>query len=405
MRDSPSDLPNRATALLVAALVALLALAAAGCGRRPERPAPAGARDDSAAALFLARDSGGARTLFQLSSGTGQVASVAIADQNVVAMAAVATDGQCAVVTQAPPAAMPVQRLLRFDTGTSELLPVERREGLTVKAVSRDCSVAAFVDDDGELLVSRPEGPRAIGTSSLGKLVYGVALSPDGKRLAFSTMDASCSGETEKMARCPVSLWAIEVAGGVPHLVAGGGKAVAYDPEFSDDGATLTYMTTDGDSSEACHDHVNACSFAIKRSPFEGGTPELLFEDAVHGRRAPDGAMTFRRLGEPVAGAQRSFMRQELFVVRDGRPVRRRGKIWHPLHFISPDSTRIVVATEGDDPGLAILVRDGAGDGPSVSAEARPVGWAVKWQRPGNRLLALARPPALKQKRATSKRR
>ncbi|MBI4954280.1 MAG: hypothetical protein HY908_19805 [Myxococcales bacterium] len=246
-------------------------------------------------------------------------------------------------------------------------------------ALSDDGTTVVF-DTVGELAVLRLRGDaverRTVDTRALGERLYGVALSGDGRRLAFSTARADC-GRGEVLARCPITLWGLELGEGKPeppHAIAAPADAVAYDPQLAAPrGDTVLFMTSADDTREACRAHVMACRYALRRAPFAGGASVLVADDAILGRLAPDGTLAFVRPGPPQANGHRAWGDSTLFVrplvggaVEVG-PAEPRVPQW------SPDGRSVAVATLD---GVFVHTADGRRlAGPLGTKGTRPVGW------------------------------
>lgn len=188
--------------------------------QRPARP-PAqvptgfdagGGPASEAVALFLAPDREGDNGLFQLSPEGGPPTSIAGLDGPVFTAAA-AEDGSAVAAILGGVSGRKLVRILPGASARS--VPVDLEPGLfQVRAVSRGGEVIVL-EGKGSLAAVRGRGERAevvdIDVAKLGKLMYGVAVSADGARVAFSTMEKSCAGTPAEMASCPVRLYGVDL--------------------------------------------------------------------------------------------------------------------------------------------------------------------------------------------------
>ncbi|MBW2454896.1 MAG: hypothetical protein JRI68_10310 [Deltaproteobacteria bacterium] len=362
-------------------------------------------------ALFTGADTQGKRALFQLSPRSGEPTAVAGLGNLAVASAVVSPSGTAGVFVLtteggdrqlwrarlSPPAAF--ERVAKAPAGITQ-----------ARAVSVDGKTVVVELVGGELAILRrgavgrgSDGERTdqtIPTGDLGLLRYGVGLSADGSKLAFSVMGSGCGSSTKTMGTCPVALYAVDLKTGYgkPRRLVDEQIAVAYDPELTGDGERVTFMTTAGDDSAACRKHVNHCTYRIHQVPFAGGKSERLVVDAVHARRAADGTLSYRRrvqsseTGEP----RRDWSRQSLFIVEQPgkpRPLARE-TVWHWVHHWSPDSRWIALQQRRRDAHFFdVIDRRGKPTREGVAgAMLRAVGWSVAPLKAGTRRLSAPAP-------------
>lgn len=338
--------------------------------------------------MVIGPSEGGEPLLFQWAPGHGAPRAVDVAGGTPIVSAATSPSGTAVAITVRGVSG--ADRLWRLTTGdpAGVELPVTLEPGATnVLGVSDDGRVIALQVGAELLVASRaPSGAevalRTMPIGTLGKRMYGAAVSADGSKLAFSVMDLSCSGDAAQMARCPVRLYGFDLAAAelepralTPTPVPGA-TSVSYDPQLlGPHGDEVLYLTTVRDTSAACGEHVNQCRYALERRPFSGGDPTLLEDDAVLGRLALDGTLSFRRL-DRSSGTQ-TWWRQSLLVA--GAPAARTlvdRALDNRYHFWSPDSQWIAGQRRLEDHvELDVFGRDGTLVQGPIGDALRPIGW------------------------------
>ena len=252
-----------------------------------------------------------------------------------------------------------------------------------VRAVSEDGSVivvqrsndvlAASIESDGT------EKMVLVDVGAVGRLMYSVALSADGSRLAFSAMRAACADSQERAETCPVGLYGVDLdaASAEPRPIDVPEGGVSYDPQFAEpDGSAVLFLTAIDDGSDACRNRVDACTFSLRRAPFAGGAAGTVVEDGTFGRLAPDGTLLFRRRDE--TDPDRSFPSRTLWRRRAGEsPVQIRDDLSIWAQAPSPDSRWVAFRSnpEGEDETPIVRRHGWKTRGP---AHERPVlGWSA----------------------------
>ncbi|HUH03569.1 MAG TPA: hypothetical protein VML75_16345 [Kofleriaceae bacterium] len=405
----------------LAAIIALACAALIGCeksGTRKEpspepMPQPPGPEQPppGARVLLIGPSEGGEPLLFQWAPGHGAPRAVDVAGGTPIVSAATSPSGTALALTvRGISGADRLWHVTTSATGGAEL-PITLEPGATnVLGVSDDGRVIALEVGSALLVASQPEpgaevALRTLPIGTLGKRVYGAALAADGSKLAFSAMDLSCSGDAGKMARCPVRLYGVDLTAAelLPRALTPastpGTTAVSYDPQLlGPHGDHVLYLTTIRDTSPACSEHVNQCRYALERRPFIGGDPTLLEDDAVLGRMAPDGTLSFRRLDRP--NGTQTWWGQSLLVA--GTPASRTlvdRALDNRYHFWSPDSRWIAGQRRLEDHvELDAFGRDGALVQGPIGDTLRPIGWFGA-DLPAGRA-TLAEPPAVRGLRA-----
>lgn len=377
-------------------LVALACAALAGCeksGKREEPPQPVpqppgpeqpppGAR-----VLLVGPAENGEPQLFQWVPGAGAPSGVAVAGgAPIVSAASSPSSAALAFTVRGVGGADRLWRVTAAAPDQAAEVPVTLEAGATnVHGVSDDGRVIAL-DVGADLIVASQAQPgaaveiRTVPVGPLGKRMYGVSLAADGSRLAFSVMDHACSGDARQMARCPVRLYGIDLtaADSAPRELApaAGATTVSYDPQLlGPHGDEVLYLTTGRDGSPACGEHVNQCRYALERRPFAGGDATLVEDDAVLGRIAPDGTLSFRRLDRP--NGTQSWWGQSLVVA--AAPAARTlvdRALDNRYHFWSPDSQWIAGHRNLDDRiEVGAFRRDGTIIAGPVGPALRVIGW------------------------------
>ncbi|MFH2007961.1 MAG: hypothetical protein ABI333_15370 [bacterium] len=410
MQNEVERLPGHACVVLVAVLTGLWGVQSActkrkappredpdlaarnmpAAGRPRPRPRPGASR---AVGLFLAWNRAGRRSLFQLSPRGGEPTSVLGTDRQSVRWAAVADSGTAvALLGKREDGRNELRRALLGPTLDVRGVGVDAARIQRVRAISSDGGVIAVELVSGELAVVRVRAGgsslTSVGARAFGRPMYGVALSPDGSKLAFAVMKTSCASGARLMATCPVSLYGVDLraASPQPHAIVTGADAVHYDPQFvTPDGRELIYQTNAGDRSEPCRKHVNGCVYSIHRIGFRGGRSRVVARDGVLGRLAPDGTLVHRR--RTLRGAARSWDHQTLVIAPPGKTpvVAFAGAVRNRVHFVSPDGDLILVqTTRHGRPSLDLVGRDGKRLRPGIPGDqVRAMGWSVRALPPG----------------------
>ena len=194
----------------------------------------------------------------------------------------------------------------------------------------------------------------------LGKLSYGVAISDDGKRVAFATMRSDCQ-KSPAIYTCPVTLYGVDVGDGVAHRIAGTDHDVTYAPKFVDPhGNELVFMTSEGDDSPECRKRfATDCSYRVVRASFDGTGATTLASDAIlptpardaigfrrdHRREAPSGLGAIRLSSTtPTAIATSVGRARSTPVKRKSRPMDRASRMSTPMRSIRRSLSRRLMA-------------------------------------------------------------
>jgi hypothetical protein len=377
-----------------AAIIGILAstsivAACPACGEDPPR---------GTVVLFQDKDVAGADSLFQLDPRTGRVASVAAVEGGALRNAVFAPSGAGGAAIVVGATGTELVRWTGAGAITKRTLPAAFTGRLV--AASKDGATVAMTHGQGLAIVTGDAEPRVIDLADLGELAYLVALSNDGKRLAFSTYGKGC-GWARDVNRCPVTLYALDLP--APHLarleVAGGGSAgaglVAYDPHFLDPaGEQLLYLTSAGDASAECAGDVGKCRYAVHRVRWPGEGSERVIDDAVLARPGRPGAIVFRRLGPD------GWSQQSLWLSEAGKERKLADRAWmNRVHAVSPAGDQVAVVLDGAVRVLEVHTLDGtAGASRSVDTSPVVVGWNAAPLSAGSR--TLGEPQAVRHLRA-----
>jgi hypothetical protein len=380
--------------------VVLSVIVTAACsGRRDRADAPPGPTAADArtapsgpasrpAALFLGPDARGRLAVFQLAVGQTALVPVALpglADLDVLSALPSLRGTALVLLLQGPDGRRSLARVTPAPHPEVRRTEVSSRDALSVRAVDGDGEVVALERPGGRLAVVRlsgsPPPTTDLDPAAQGQLVYGVALSEDGARLAFSTMARECaSAGGSRAAACAVSLHGVDLGSAqpVPRVLAGGPSVASYDPQLlGPAGDRLMFMTNEGDRSERCLQHFNQCAYALREVPWRGGPSRLVAADAALGLRAAEGTLVYRRLGE--TGSR--FDTATLVVVPPGRPAVTLlpGQVSNRRTFIDPGARFVLVETRRPpvpSPAPEVWSLDGRSlwQGPA-HPELRSLGW------------------------------
>lgn len=239
-------------------------------------------RKDTQVLLFRAQDTDYRTSLFQ-KRPLGKISGVDLGPGLTFRSAAVSPGGTAVAVTLAEGVKTVVRVLTPGKDGHTDW-PLTR-PGARVRTLSDDGATVVLELPGGELMVLRLGGDSAepIVVRPPGRLMYGVDLSPEGSRLALSTMKSDCSS-LSKRATCPVGLYYVDLKNPpfAPRPIAVLPDTVNYDPQFiREDGKQLLYMSSEGDKSEACRQHFNDCTYSLRRVDFTGKKSEILDRSRV----------------------------------------------------------------------------------------------------------------------------
>jgi hypothetical protein len=341
-------------------------------------------RKDTQVLLFVAQDTDHRTSLFQ-KSPSGKISGIDFGPGSIFRSAAVSPGGTAVAITLSVGDQTVVRVMTPGKSGHTDL-PLARSGG-RIRAVNDDGASVVLQQLSGELIVQKLGGNSAkpIVVKPPGRLMYAVDLSPDGSHLAFSTMKPDCSSFS-KMATCPVGLYYVDLKSPpfAPRPIAVLPNTVNYDPQFiHEDGKQLLYMSSEGDKSEACRQHVNDCTYSLRRVDFTGKKSEIVERNAVFGRMVADGNLFFRRLKQSP-NRPRSFSPTTLWRrAKGGKPVQIGDGLALWLHKPSPDGGWLayqVKVKESPSGEMLLTIARSAGevvDQVRSGNDLRLVGWAA----------------------------
>jgi len=201
--------------------------------------------------------------------------------------------------------------------------------------------------------------------------------------MGFSSIRRLYPLSSRLMSKCPVTLHGVDLRAKhlTIHPIVRDPERVSYDPQFvRADGGELLYMTNAGDRSPECQKHVNDCSYAIRRIPFQGGQSKGVLNPGVLARQASDGTLFLRRRGR--RGGHRDWRQQSLVMVEAGKPpvVLLKDAVRNRIHHVSPDARWVLLQTQREGRTLLeIIGRDGKRARPGLGgAVVRTMGWSAR---------------------------
>jgi len=387
------------------ALLAALCASAVACKRSPHKKPPKTDRalDPGAAppaALFLATDRAGRTTLFQTTPGLGMPQSVKGADHGTVRSAVVSADGRAVATLLRLPGRRELRVLGPHTHRTFRKLDVEPGRFDALRAVSGDGRTVVWQKGHHTLAVWQTRRGKShtaeVDLRPLGELTYGVALSADGSRLAFSTFEKSCSPRNRN--GCAVHLYGVTLGGAkpAPQAIVKGPAVVSYNPQFTRvDGGELLYMSNEGDRTAACRDRVNHCRYELRTVSFRGGKSIVVVSRGTMPVRAANGTLTFRRR-LPDATGRLDWNNSALWIQPRGKKARQvlSGDVALRYHHVSPRGRWILLHRRVHGRArLAVYAANGSLVAAGIlDNRSRSVGWVRLALPAGKRQLRRSRP-------------
>lgn len=318
----------------------------------------AGAGRGGPVALLHGTDETGRRSLFQLRLDQEEPEKVAGTGAGNVTSVSISAGGTALAWTVNLPGGVAL-RSMRLPDRKVRRHPLQRhrawpgwKSGYEVRGVSDDGDVLVLGKKATYVWARLSSGTLAVTNAAAhGVTWYAPYLSADGARFVFSAAKASCASG-RGVVTCPVNLFLADLSmlrrGGTvtfSQVTTMAPGQVSYNAQLVDGGRRLIYMTNRGDSSYPCRKHVNNCTYKVVQQDLAGdGKAVLLADQAVFGRRAADGTLSFRRR------KRHDWDQQTLFVgTRTAGSTRLLGDVYNAYHFWSPDSRWLVVQRRTKD--------------------------------------------------------